>query len=142
MADTSIQALHKVHTATNDVLARYVTVIDRAQPRMVPVIADLAALHRVHAAALQAHLHTLGHDGQNDTLLRGKVHTVAVTVRDSAAGLEEGTLTSVERGERALQGVYDDAISYLCVAQDRGTTALLEAQYREIGKKIDRLAAM
>jgi hypothetical protein len=69
------------------------------------------------------------------------MNTVAVTLRDWVAGLGEGSLDAVERGERALQDIYDDALEGWSSNNDPQTAALLDAQFQEIGEKIDELAA-
>ena len=141
MANTPLEALHQVHTATNDVLTGYETMQDRAEPEIMIILADLTAVHRDHARELAHRLQALGDNGEGDTSLRGTMNTVAVTLRDWVAGLGEGSLDAVERGERALQDIYDDALEGWSSHDDPQTAALLDAQFQEIGEKIDELAA-
>jgi len=141
MANTPLDALHQVHTATNDVLTGYETMMERAEPEIGPILADLTALHVEHAAALRERLRALGHTGEDDTSFRGTMNSVAVTMRDWITGLDEGSLDAVERGEKALQYIYDDAQKGWSSVDDLETATLLDAQYQEIGEKVAELAA-
>jgi hypothetical protein len=139
MVTTPRNALHDVHTATNDVLTGYETMLDRAEPEIVPIIADLTTLHRKHAIDLEDRLHQLGEDGKGDKSLQGTLNSVAVTLRDWVTGLDKGTLDAVERGEKALRDVYADALSGLSAADDPLTAALLTAQHQDIDKALSTL---
>lgn len=79
MATTPQDALHQVHTATNDVLEGYRTMIDRAEPEIQEIVLELTAMHTRHASDLKARLLTLGHTGEDDTSFRGTMNKVAVT---------------------------------------------------------------
>jgi len=115
--------------------------MERAEPEIEPTLADLTAMHRRHAAALQARLHALGHTGEDDTSFRGTMNTVAVTLRDWVTGLGEGSLDAVERGEKALQAIYDDALAGWSTGEDPETAALLDAHFHQIGQKVAELSA-
>jgi len=141
MVNTPLDALHQSHTATNDVLNGYDTMLDRAEPEIKPVLTDLAAMHRDHAAALKGRLHALGDDGEGDTSFRGTMNSLAVTMRDWVADLDEGSLDAVQRGEKALLDIYDDALAGWSSVDDPDTATLLDTQYQEIGAKISELAA-
>ena len=114
--------------------------LGRAEPEIETIIAELTLLHRAHAAALEDRLNDLGASGQGDASLRGTMNTVAVTVRDWISGLGEGSLEAVERGEKALQGIYEDALHNFSKAADPQTAALLDEQCQEIGAQIEMLA--
>lgn len=139
MSKTVFEALHQVHTATNDVIEGYDTMLERAEPEIVATLADLTELHRRHASEQFRRLEELGQDPDEDTSLRGTMNSVVVTLRDWVTGLGEGSLDAVERGERALRDIYDDAMDNWPAAGDRETLVLLERQSRDIGDQIDRL---
>lgn len=141
MDDPTIDALHEVHIATNDVLTGYKTMLERAGPEIQPIIAELTPIHGKHAAALEARLSALGDGGKLDSALCRTTNTGAVTMRDWIAGLDEGSLDAVERGESALQGIYKDARDDFSAANDPETATLLDRQYHEASQKIETLAA-
>ncbi len=139
MSRTALNALHQVHTATNDVLEGYETMLKRAEPEIVGVISDLTALHKRHATAQSRRLRELGQDDDDDSSLQGTINSVAVTMRDWVTGLDKGSLDAVQRGEKALQDIYDDAMTDWSSAEDQQTSTLLDEQFHEIGAKIATL---
>lgn len=96
MATTPVGA--QVHTATNDVICGYETMLDRAEPVIERILTEPTEMNRRHAADPSHRLHALGHSGEDDTSIRGAVYTVAVTLRDWVTGLDEGSLGAVKRG--------------------------------------------
>ena len=142
MATTPQGALHQVHTATNDVLEGYRTMLERAEPEIKGIISELTAMHARHASDLKARLSTLGHTGEDDTSFRGMMNKVAVTMRDWITGLDEGSLDAVERGERAILDIYDDAMQDWSTHDDPKTWSLLEKHYQDIDAAIAKLSAL
>ena len=139
MSKSLREALHDVHTATNDVLEGYATMLGRAEPEIVGIVGDLKAMHERHAEAQRELLARMGQDDEEDTSLRGTMNTVAVTVRDWITGLDEGSLSAVERGETALGDIYTDAIEDLTETRDPAVRDLLDSQRAEIGTRIEGL---
>ena len=139
MANTPKSGLHQALTATNDVLTGYETMLERAEPEIVSILTDLTAMHRRHASALEQRLNALGDSGEDDSSLRGTMNAVVVTLRDWVTDLDEGSLNAVQRGEKALMDIYDDAMSDWSASDDAETAALLDVQYQEIGEQVDHL---
>lgn len=140
MASASQDALHQVHTATNDVLEGYRTMLERAEPEIRATISDLTEMHSRHTTDLDARLSAIGHSGDDDTSFRGTVNTVAVTLRDWITGLDEGSLDAVERGEKALLDIYEDALKDWSAGDDPETETLITAQHRDIESGIAKLS--
>lgn len=82
MADTAGTALHQVQTGIEDVLAGYDTMMDRAEPEILPVILDLVSMHQRHASEVGTRLNGLGERSDDEGSMRGTVNQAAVTVRD------------------------------------------------------------
>lgn len=139
MANTPKSGLHQALTATNDVLTGYKTMLERAEPEIVPILTDLTSMHKRYASALEQRLNALGDTGEDDSSLRGTMNAVVVTLRDWVADLDEGSLDAVQRGEQALMDIYDDAVSDWSATDDGVTAALLNRQYQEIGEQVDHL---
>ena len=139
MANTPNSGLHQALTATNDVLTGYETMLERAEPEIVSILTDLTAMHRRHASALEQRLNALGDSGEDDSSLRGTMNAVVVTLRDWVTDLDVGSLNAVQRGEKALMDIYDDAMSDWSASDDAETAALLDVQYQEIGEQVDHL---
>ncbi len=129
MKNNPLDALHQTHTATNDVMKGYDTMLERAEPEIRGIISGLANMHRAHAAELETRLAALGDSGECDTSFRGSVNAAAVTLRDCVTGLDEGSLDAVERGEKALLDFYNDALQDWSSHDDLQTHELLEEQH-------------
>jgi hypothetical protein len=142
MPNTPRDALHQVHTATNDVLTGYDTMMKRAEPEIMPILRDLTSMHRDHAAALKAHLAVLGESGEGDTSFRGTMNSLAVTMRDWVADLDEDSLNAVRRGEKALGDIYEDALQGWSTQDDPQTAALLVKHHRDIQAGIAKIPAV
>ncbi|MCF7701709.1 DUF2383 domain-containing protein [Loktanella sp. M215] len=79
--DTS-QVLHTIHTASNDILSGYDTMVERAEPEILPIIEDLQRMHRHHATQLENWLERFSETGVDDDSFRGTVNQAVVTIRD------------------------------------------------------------
>ena len=78
MSIQAIDALHDIHTATNDVLKGYREMASRAEPDIQAVIKRLTDLHLTHAAEQATELLRLRDAGKDDTSLQGTVNKVVV----------------------------------------------------------------
>jgi uncharacterized protein (TIGR02284 family) len=142
MANTPRDALHQVHTATNDVLTGYDTMLERAEPEIMPILRELTSMHRNHADALKARLTAFGDSGEDDTSFRGTMNSLAVTMRDWIADLDEDSLNTVKRGEKALLDIYDDALQNWSTQDDPQTAELLNKHHQEIQAGITKIPAV
>ena len=71
MSTGAIEALHDVHTATNDVLKGYREMEKRAQPDIQAVIRRLTDMHQRHAAEQESELVRLRDGRRDDSSLQG-----------------------------------------------------------------------
>lgn len=139
MTARAINALHDMHTATNDVLKGYREMLARAQPEIQPDIQRLIALHEQHAQDQQAELVRLRDAGEDDTSLQGTVNKVVVMLRDWLSSLDRDVLPAVRDGEESLRDAYDKALQQRDVAGHAGIGPLLRTQRAEIASEILRL---
>ena len=109
MNTASIQALHEVHTATNDVLTGYGELAARAEPEIKPVILQLTEMHERHREEQAALLSTMRESRQDDSSVQGTVNKVVVVLRDWLSDLDRDILPAVRDGEESLLAKFDDA---------------------------------
>lgn len=139
MNTEAIDALHDIHTATNDVLKGYREMSARAQPDIQQVMRRLTDLHERHASEQSAELARLRDPGTNDSSLQGTVNKVVVILRDWLANLDRDALPAVRDGEESLRDKYDEALRDGHVSDHPTVSALLRAQRSQISDEIARL---
>lgn len=139
MSTEAIDALHDIHTATNDVLKGYREMSARAEPEIQSVIRRLTELHERHAAEQSAQLVRLRETGKDDTSLQGTVNKVVVMLRDWLTPLDREVLPAVRDGEEALRKQYNQALDEPQVAANPAVAELLRTQLAAINFEIARL---
>lgn len=139
MSNRAIDALHDIHTATNDVLKGYREMSARAQPEIQPIIRRLVDLHERHAAEQVAELGRLREAGRDDSSLQGTVNKAVVIMRDWVSKLDRDVLPAVRDGEESLRDEYDKALKALPVADNASVAALLTKQRAAINSEIAQL---
>ena len=139
MNTRALDALHSIHTATNDVLKGYAEMSARAEPEIQPVIRRLCELHERHAGEQAAELALMHDAGKVDASLQGTVNEVVVTVRDWISGLGLRALPAVRQGEESLRDEYDKVLRDGQVSDSPAVAALLAAQVASINDEIARL---
>ena len=139
MNTQAIDALHDIHTATNDVLKGYREMAARAEPDIQAVIRRLTALHERHAAEQSAELARLRDTGKDDTSLQGTVNKVVVMLRDWLTNLDRDVLPAVREGEESLRKQYDKALDDERVSANPAVAALLRKQLDSINTEIAHL---
>ncbi|OOV08396.1 hypothetical protein RF819_18295 [Rhodoferax fermentans] len=132
-------ALHDVHTATNDVLKGYREMSARAEPEIQTVLARLIAMHEKHAAEHVAELKLLRESVQDDSSIQGTVNKVVVILRDWLTDLDRDVLPAVRDGEEALRNEYGKALQNEQVAANAAVAQMLRAQMDAITTEIARL---
>jgi hypothetical protein len=138
MNTRAIDALHDVHTATNDVLKGYREMAARAQPDIQAVIRRLTDMHEQHAAEQAAELRRARDVAKDDSSLQGAVNKAVVVLRDWLSDLDRDVLPAVRKGEISLRDEYDKARSDV-VTGDASASALLRKQRDAINAEIARL---
>jgi hypothetical protein len=132
----TLDALHDIHVATNDVLQGYRELANRAEPDIQQAIARLTALHEQHAAAQATELARM-HDERTDvTSLQGRLNKAVVVVRDWVSDLDRDVLPAVRRGEESLRDEYDKVLRDGRVAPHATVMAMLTAQRNAIDQAI------
>ena len=139
MSTQAIDALHDIHTATNDVLKGYREMSARAEPDIQPVIHRLIEMHDRHAAEQASELLRLREGGKDDTSLQGTVNKVVVILRDWLSDLDRDVLPKVREGEESLRDEYAKALREPQVTAHVSVGALLKAQMDSIDNEIARL---
>lgn len=139
MSVQAIEALHDVHTATNDVLKGYREMSARAEPDIQQVIRRLTDMHERHAAEQSAELARLREAGEDDTSMQGTVNKVVVILRDWLADLDRDALPAVRKGEESLRDEYDKALRDGEVSAHSTVGTLLKSQMNSITSEIARL---
>lgn len=139
MTTTAIDALHDVHTATNDVLKGYREMSARAQPEIQLVIRRLSAMHEQHAAEQAAALVRLRAPEKDDSSLQGTVNKVVVILRDWLTHLDRDVMPAVREGEESISKEYDKALQNPLVSENASVAELLQKQRRSISSEIERL---
>ena len=139
MTTDARQTLHDVHTATQDVLKGYRTMLERAEPEIRPTVQALTDLHSRHAQEQEREMHRLGESTADDTSFQGTVNKAAVIVRDWVTGLDRDALSAVRQGEEAIRDRYVEALDELDVGATGATRILLTRQHADICDQIARL---
>ena len=139
MSTHAIDALHDIHTATNDVLKGYREMEARAEPEIQTVIRRLTDLHQRHRAEQEAELMRLRDAGKDDTSVQGTVNKVVVILRDWLSHLDRDVLPAVRQGEESLRDEYKKALEDLQLRENPAVVALLKTQCESIGSEIARL---
>jgi hypothetical protein len=139
MSNRPVDALHDIHTATNDILKGFREMSARAKPEIQSVITRLTGMHERHAAEQLAELERLRDAGKDDTSLQGTVNKAVVILRDWLTDLDRGALPAVREGEESLCREYDKALSDELVTGNSSVIELLMAQRHSIHNEIDRL---
>lgn len=139
MSARANNALHDIHTATNDVLKGYHEMFTRAQPEIQPEIRRLIDLHERHAGEQKAELIRLRDAETDDSSLQGTVNKVVVILRDWLSNLDRDILPAVRDGEESLRGEYDKALRQSEIAEHPSIGALLRTQRDAINSEIARL---
>ncbi len=139
MSNEAIEALHDIHTATNDVLTGYREMSARAEPEIQTVIRRLTDLHERHAAEQEAELARSREAGTDDSSLQGTMNKVVVMMRDWVSDLDRDALPAVRNGEKSLRDKYEKALQDGRVAEQPAVGALLKAQMDSITSEIARL---
>ena len=139
MTTQTIEALHDVHTATNDVLKGYREMSERAEPDIQPVVRRLIDMHERHAAEQKTALGRLREASNDDTSMQGTVNKAVVIMRDWLSNLDKDVLPAVRRGEESLRGEYEKALGDAAVANDAAVGPMLKTQIASIDSEIARL---
>jgi ferritin-like metal-binding protein YciE len=139
MSKDAIDALHDVHTATNDVLKGYREMSARAEPEIQSVVRRLIDMHERHAAEQEAELVRLRDAATDDSSLQGTVNKVVVMVRDWVSDLDRDALPAVRDGEKSLRDKYVEALEDGRVSEHATVGALLKTQMAAITSEIARL---
>ena len=139
MATRILDALHDVHTATNDVLKGYREMSARAEPDIQTVIRRLTEMHERHAAEQSAELLRLRDAGTDDSSVQGTMNKVVVILRDLVSDLDRDVLPAVRSGETALAHEYQKALRDVPVGESPSVRALLKTQMDLIASEIARL---
>jgi uncharacterized protein (TIGR02284 family) len=139
MSTQAIDALHDIHTATNDVLKGYREMSARAEPEIQAVMHRLTEMHQRHAAEQAAELRRLRESAEGDTSFQGTLNKVVVILRDWLADIDRDALPKVREGEEALRGEYQKALNDAEVAANPNVAALLQTQMQAINSEIARL---
>jgi hypothetical protein len=139
MSTTAIEALHDVHTGTNDVLKGYREMKVRSEPDIKVVIDRLTNLHQRHASEQEAALTRLRENTEGDSSVQGTVNKVVVVVRDWLTDLDRDVLPAVREGEESLRKQYDKALDDLHAGDDPSVIALLKTQRDSIDGEVARL---
>lgn len=139
MTTRAIDALHDIHTATNDVLKGYREMLARAKPDVQTVIRQLTDMHERHAAEQQAELSRLRVGDKDDSSLQGTVNKVVVILRDWLTDVDRDVLPAVRAGEKSLSDEYEKALSDEHVSDAPLVASLLKAQVDDIRAEIARL---
>jgi uncharacterized protein (TIGR02284 family) len=139
MSTPAIDALHDIHTATNDVLKGYGEMSARAKPEIQMVMRRLTDMHQLHAAEQSRELARLRETDGDDSSVQGTVNKMVVILRDWLANLDRDALPAVRDGEESLRKKYDEALSDIQVSDHPSVSALLKTQMNEINGEIARL---
>ena len=139
MSTSAIDALHQIHTATNDVLKGYREMSTRAQPEIRNVIVRLTEMHERHAAEQAGQLMRMRDAAKDDSSLQGTVNKVVVILRDWLSKLDRDTLPAVRDGEQSLRKEYDKALRDDGVSGNAALVDLLKTQMGSIDSEIASL---
>ena len=102
-------ALGKLHTRILDIAAGFDTMLDKAEPRFLPVVRRFADLHRDQAAAVAALLGPEHTDLGGESLM-ATVNRTVVSLRSFFDEIDADTLSQIHSGEEHVLDAYDEAI--------------------------------
>jgi hypothetical protein len=139
MSNRASDALHDIHTATNDVLKGYWEMSARAKPDVQTVIRRLTDMHERHAAEQVAELAHLHEAGKVVTSVQGTVNKVVVILRDWLSNIDRDVLPAVRDGEESLRDEYLKALHDTEVSGHPSVATLLKTQMDAISGEIARL---
>lgn len=139
MSNRASDALHNIHTATNDVLKGYREMSARAEPDVQTVIRRLTEMHERHAAEQGAELVRLREAGKGDTSVQGTVNKVVVILRDWLSDIDRDVLPAVRDGEESLRDEYVKELHGAEVSGYPSVATLLKTQMDAINGEIARL---
>lgn len=139
MSTQAIDALHDVHTATNDVLKGYREMLARAEPDIHPVIRRLTEMHERHTTELAVELDRMQAAYKDDTSLQGSVNRAVVILRDWVSNLDRDALPAVRDGEKSLRDEYDKALRDGAFGSNPAVMGLLQSQRDAIDREIATL---
>ena len=139
MSARANNALHDIHTATNDVLKGYRELHLRAQPEIQAEVQRLIGMHERHASEQKAELQRLRDTQADDSSVQGTVNKVVVILRDWLSDLDRDVLPAVREGEEALRREYEQALDEAEVRSHPSIGALLKTQRDAISAEIARL---
>lgn len=139
MSTSVTDALHDIHTATNDVLKGYREMASRAQPDIQPVVSRLIDLHQRHADEQAAALARLREEAVGDTSFQGTVNRAVVIMRDWFTDLDRDVLPAIRQGEEALRDEYTKALRDEPVAAHGPVGSLLKTQLQAVEHEIASL---
>lgn len=110
-APDAADALLALQRRTADVLAGYVTMVDKAEPEFRPVVERFRALHDRHNAALTAILIRHGVEPDADGSFMGTVNKAVVSVRAMFDEIDADVMDSIRDGENHVLEAFDEAIT-------------------------------
>jgi hypothetical protein len=139
MTTRAIDALHDIHTATNDVLQGYREMTARAEPDIQATIGRLTSMHERHAAEQSAELLRLRDATDDDSSLQGTVNKAVVILRDWLSKIDRDALPAVRDGEESLRKEYQEALQDRLVLAQPAVASLLAKQMDDISTEITRL---
>ena len=120
MSNRASDALHHIHTATNDVLEGYREMCLRAEPEVQTVVRRLTDMHERHAAEQGGELARLREAGMGDSSVQGSVNKVVVILRDWLSAIDRDVLPAVRDGESLSE--------ILCVRHSMSTRSMNATQ--------------
>lgn len=139
MTTGATQALHDIHTATNDVLKGYREMLPRAEPGIKTAIRRLTDMHKGHASEQKAELVRRRDAGEDDSSLQGTVNKVVIILRDWLSNLDRDVLPAVRQGEESLLDEYRKALEDLPAHKHSSALTLLNTQHDAIASEIAQL---
>ncbi|SHF98621.1 protein of unknown function [Loktanella atrilutea] len=131
--------LHTIHTATNNVLAGYATMLVRADPEILPIVKDLSNLHRCHATEQKEALRRLWDTEDGDRTLRATATTAVAKFQDWGAGVDVDALAALHNSEKALLDIYRNTLTQWSVDGHGEIAECLRRQYHEIREQLAKL---
>ncbi len=108
--DAAYRTVEKALNRTNDALAGFETMVEKAEPAFRPVAERFRALHARHAAALTRLLTEAGRTPDTDGTLMGTVNQAVVATRAFFDRIDSDVLTQVLRGEESVTDAYRAAL--------------------------------
>lgn len=139
MTTLAIDALHDIHTATDDILKGYREMLARAEPEVHGLILRLTEMQEKHAEEQAAELARLQESAESDKSAMGTVNKWVVILRDLFTDIDREVLPAVRDGENFLSSQYDDALSSMQESDRPYIASMLKVQREQIQAEISRL---